>query len=245
MLLCQHHEQIELLRHELGQQLSLTGGGRRSGRVRVRIAVNSDSLATWFPSVVKRVSEDLGLWLEVIPDDQEFTEERLRSGDALAVVTTSKATIAGCTSIPLGTMEYMAVATPDFMAKYLADGVTMKSLPGAPSLQFDRKDSLPEQWTRLAFGEPVKLLHNDIPSYEGHLLCCKLGIGWAMMPTLTVGDMVKSGELVEVKPNVRIKMALNWQTRSQASTTLQELSNVVSEVADDWLPRVRRHKKTN
>ncbi|MEM7752265.1 MAG: LysR family transcriptional regulator ArgP [Pseudomonadota bacterium] len=235
MLLCQHHEQIELLRHELGQQLSLTGSGRRTAGIKLRIAVNSDSLATWFPSVVKRAADDLGLWLEVIPDDQDFTEERLRSGDALAVVTTSDASIAGCTAIPIGAMDYLAVASPAFAQRYFSNGVSMKTLSAAPAIRFDRKDSLPSQWMTQAVGEDVKVAHHDMPSYEGHLLCCTQGIGWAMMPSLTVGPMVDRGELVELAPGNRIDMPLYWQTRSQASTTLRELSNVVSEVAADWL----------
>ena len=235
MLLCQHHEQIELLRHELSQQLALAGGGRRAAGIKVRIAVNSDSLATWFPSVVKRAYESLGLWLEVIPDDQEFTEERLRSGDALAVVTTSENTVAGCTAIPIGEMDYLAVASPEFAAKYFSDGVSMKSLSNAPVIRFDRKDSLPQQWIVQAIGEEAKVAHHDMPSYEGHLLCAQQGIGWAMMPSLTVGPLVERGELVEIKPGVRVIMPLFWQTRSQASTTLRELSNVVAEVAADWL----------
>ena len=88
-----------------------------------------------------------------------------------------------------------------------------------------------------AIGEEVKLAHHDMPSYEGHLLCAQQGIGWAMMPALTVGPMVERGELVEIKPDTRIIMPLYWQTRSQASTTLRELSNVVAEVASDWLPQ--------
>lgn len=237
MLLCQHHEQIELLRHELGQQLSLTGSGRRTSGIKLRIAVNSDSLATWFPSVLKRAADDLGLWLEVIPDDQDFTEERLRSGDALAVVTTSDASVAGCTAIPLGSMDYLAVASPRFYGRYFSDGVSMKTLSAAPVIRFDRKDSLPGQWMTQAIGESVKVAHHDMPSYEGHLLCCHLGIGWAMMPSLTVGPLVDQGDLVELVPGERIDMPLYWQTRSQASTTLRELSNVVAEVAADWLKR--------
>lgn len=240
MLLCQHHEQIELLRHELGQQLSLTGGGRRSAGIKVRIAVNSDSLATWFPSVVKRAADDLGLWLEVIPDDQEFTEERLRSGDALAVVTTSDASIAGCTAISLGEMDYLAIASPAFMEKHFRNGVSAKTLSAAPAIRFDRKDSLPRQWIMQSFGEDLKVNHHDMPSYEGHLLCCQQGIGWAMMPSLTVDKLVERGELVELVPEERIRMPLFWQTRSQASTTLRELSNVVSEVAADWLRAAAR-----
>lgn len=235
MLLCQHHEQIELLRHELSQQLALSGGGRRAAGIKVRIAVNSDSLATWFPSVVKRAADELGLYLEVIPDDQEFTEERLRSGDALAVVTTSDASIAGCTAIPIGSMDYLAVAAPDFVERFFSNGVTVKSLSAAPAIRFDRKDSLPMQWMRQAMGEDVSVAHHDMPSYEGHLLCALQGIGWAMMPSLTVGPLVESGELVELVPGERIDMPLFWQTRSQASTTLRELSRVVSSVAEDWL----------
>lgn len=235
MLLCQHHEQIDLLRHELGQQLRMTGSGRRSAGIKVRIAVNSDSLATWFPSVVKRAANDLGLWLEVIPDDQDFTEERLRSGDALAVVTTSDRSVAGCTAIAIGAMNYLAVASPDFVKTHFRDGVSSKTLAKAPAIRFDRKDSLPNQWMAQAIGEEVTAAHHDIPSYEGHLICCLDGIGWAMMPSLTVGPMVESGELVELVPGERIVMPLFWQTRSQASTTLRELSNVVSKVASDWL----------
>ena len=235
MLLCQHHEQIELLRHELSQQLSLTGSGRRTAGIKVRIAVNSDSLATWFPSVVKRAADDLGLWLEVIPDDQEFTEERLRSGDALAVVTTSDKSVSGCTAIPIGEMDYLAVAAPEFASNYFQDGVSSKALAKAPAIRFDRKDSLPQQWITQVVGEDLTVAHHDMPSYEGHLLCCQQGIGWAMMPSLTVGPLVERGELVEIVPGAQINMPLYWQTRSQASTTLRELSNVVAEVAADWL----------
>lgn len=235
MLLCQHHEQIELLRHELGQQLALSGGGRRAAGIKVRIAVNSDSLATWFPSVVKRAADELQLYLEVIPDDQEFTEERLRAGDALAVVTTSDAAIAGCTAIPIGTMDYLAVASPEFAQRYFKDGVTARSLSAAPAIRFDRKDSLPSQWMETVMGEEISVTHHDMPSYEGHLLCCQLGIGWAMMPSLTVGPMVDDGSLVELVPGARVDMPLFWQTRSQASTTLRDLSQVVASVAEDWL----------
>ncbi|MEM6387346.1 MAG: LysR family transcriptional regulator ArgP [Pseudomonadota bacterium] len=235
MLLCQHHEQIELLRHELSEQLALTGSGRRAAGIKVRIAVNSDSLATWFPSVVKRASEELGLWLEVIPDDQEFTEERLRSGDALAVVTTSDTAISGCTAIAIGSMDYLAVAAPDFRDRYFADGVSRRTLSKAPAIRFDRKDSLPQQWMTQVVAEEVDAAHHDIPSYEGHLLCCTQSIGWAMTPSMTVGPMVEQGALVELVPGQRITMPLFWQTRSQASTTLRELSHVVAAVASDWL----------
>jgi len=131
--------EVTLLRHEVSEQLS-GGSGKSTGNL--RIAVNSDSLATWFPEVVERAATELNLRLDIVPDDQEFTEDRLRSGDALAIVTSSNNPIPGCKIFPLGNMEYLAVASPDFAAKHFADGTTLANVAAAPSIRFDRKDTL-------------------------------------------------------------------------------------------------------
>ena len=231
LLLCQHVEQVMLMRHEVSQQLASRGGAQGDRVVSVRIAVNSDSLATWFPEVIDRAASELNLRLEVIPDDQEFTEERLRSGDALAIVTSSDKPIPGCRTFPLGAMDYMAVASPDYFEKYLSSGINIASVSSSPSIRFDRKDTLPQQWMMLAFGDAAMLSSHYVPSYEGHLLSCRNGIGWAMMPRETVGPFVSSGELREVVPDVSVKVPLFWQSRSQSSTVLQQLASVVSDVA--------------
>lgn len=238
LLLCQHIEQVNLLEHELREQLASRGDGSSRAAISVRIAVNSDSLATWFPQVVGRVARDLNLRLEIIPDDQEFTEERLRSGDALAIVTSSSKAIPGCRTIPLGSMEYMAIASPGYLRANLANGINSLSVAGAPSIRFDRKDTLPQQWMMLAFGKTEKLSSHDIPSYEGHLLCATKGIGWAMMPSDTVLPLVDRGELVELVPDVRVHIPLFWQSRTQSSTIMQQLSEIVADVASENLAEI-------
>jgi LysR family transcriptional regulator (chromosome initiation inhibitor) len=233
LLLCRHLEEVQLLEHGLRERLHLDDreGGGLQATVSVRISVNSDSLATWFPEVVARAANELHLRLEVIPEDQEFTEERLRSGDALAIVTSSPNTVPGCQSIELGVMEYMAVASPDFVGRHIGGKPTLKRIARAPSIQFDRKDTLPIQWVEKAFGGVERLSSHQMPSYEGHLQCCLQSIGWAMMPTLTVGPLVEKGVLVELIPGVRLAMPLYWQCRANASGTLQKLNEVVTGVA--------------
>ena len=86
-----------------------------------------------------------------------------------------------------------------------------------------------------AFGETRALSSHYVPSYEGHLVCIREGIGWAMMPTETVMPLVESGELKELLPNVRVRVPLFWQSRSQASVVLQSLASVVSSVAEKRL----------
>lgn len=231
LLLCQHVEQVTLLQHELSDHLAARGAGTGSAAVSVRIAVNSDSLATWFPEVIDLAYNELNLLLEIVPDDQEFTEERLRSGDALAIVTSNTKPIPGCMSVPLGAMEYVAVASKSYAERHLPDGSTQAAIGKAPSIQFDRKDTLPQQWMMLAFGNTGKLTSHYIPSYEGHLLACQRGIGWAMMPAVTVQPMIEAGDLVELVSDVRVRTPLHWQSRSQSSATLSRLSQIVTDVA--------------
>ncbi len=236
LLLCQHVEQVALLQHELAEQIASHGGdGPGNAAVSIRIAVNSDSLATWFPEVIEQAAEELNLLLEIVPDDQEFTEERLRSGDALAIVTSNSKPIPGCKTVPLGSMDYMAVASRDYATRHLTGGITTSAVSRAPSIQFDRKDTLPQQWMMLAFGNTGKLSSHFIPSYEGHLLACQRGIGWAMMPSVTVLPLVVAGDLVELMPDVRVSTPLFWQTRSQSSSILTRLSEIVSDIASTKL----------
>lgn len=232
LLLCQHIEQVTLMRHELTEKLN---GGLGKTKGQVRIAVNNDSLATWFPEVVKLAADELNLLLEVVPDDQEFTQDRLRSGDALAIVTSSETQIPGCKIFPLGKMEYLAVATPRFADEHLKGGASLKNLSQAPSLRFDLKDSLPMQWLELAFGDTAELQSHYIPSYEGHLVCCRHAIGWAMMPFEAVATFIASGDLIELVPGARVKTPLFWHTRSKSSDALQRLSEVVQNVARQTL----------
>lgn len=229
--LCQHLEQVSLLQHELNKRIGTMLDGSSSSGATVRIAVNSDSLATWFPRVVKRSADDLNLRMEVIPDDQEHTEESLKSGDALAVITSIEKPVQGCRRISLGAMEYMAVASKEFCEDYWADGITLKDINNAPCMAFDRKDTLPQQWMKLCFDESVTPRAHMMPSYEGYLACCLNGAGWGLMPTVTVEPFVASGDLVEIYPGKRIAVSLHWQSSTQSSETLRLLGDIVTEEA--------------
>ena len=55
-------------------------------------------------------------------DDQDHTAERLRSGAVLAAVTALAQPVAGCNSEALGTMHYVAAASPAFVARAFRQG---------------------------------------------------------------------------------------------------------------------------
>lgn len=227
--LCQHYDEVVLLQHELQARLN---NGDTSGRpAHVRIGVNSDSLATWFPSVVKRAADELNIMFEIMHDDQDHTEQAIRAGEALAVVTASYAPIHGCKRISLGAMEYLAIASPEFVKQHLPDGPTLDALAKAPCLFFDRKDTLPEQWLEECFDQVERPPAHLIPSYEGYLACLRNGTGWGMMPAETCAGLIESGDLVELIEGQRVLISLHWQSAAQTSEILRLLSDLVREEA--------------
>lgn len=229
--LCQHVEQVSLLQHELSERMNAMIDRKDANAAQIRIAVNNDSLATWFPNVIKRAAQDLNVRFEVIPDDQEHTEQSLRSGNALAVVTAIEKPVQGCRRVSLGSMEYMAVASVEFFNIHFAKGVTIDAIKKAPCLAFDRKDTIQEQWMTLSFGEIVRPLTHMVPSYEGYVACCLNGTAWGLVPSVAGSPHVESGELVELPPKKRIRISLHWQSSTQSSEILRRLGEVVVDEA--------------
>jgi LysR family transcriptional regulator (chromosome initiation inhibitor) len=229
-LLCQHFDQVLLMQHELRVQLETDRASPITPR-RVRIGVNNDSVATWFPEVVRLAHAQLNLRIEILNNDQDHTEESLRNGEAMAVVTTNELPVPGCRRLSLGAMEYMAVATPGFVKREIGPEITLARLAGAPSLVFDRKDTLNEQWMMLTFGAAATPSCHMIPSFEGLIACCLGGVGWSLLPRAGAQPHVAAGRLVEFLPGTRIAVSLHWQARSQQSQTLLRLTEIVREVA--------------
>src|SRR6202011_352665 len=87
-LICRHVEQVGMLEHELhGTLPGLLAAGSTDERVTIRVAVNADSLGTWFiRAMATFLAADRAL-LDVAIDDQEHTQQWLRAGDVLAAVT--------------------------------------------------------------------------------------------------------------------------------------------------------------
>lgn len=235
MQLCRHMDQVSLLQHEVVKRMDLLVGREDASVASIRIAVNNDSLATWFPTVVKRVSEELGLRFDVIPDDQEHTENSLKSGDALAAVTSSDAPVQGCRRVSLGSMEYLAVAAPDYHQKVFSDGVSLKTLQNSDCLAFDRKDTIQHQWMEEAFGNVVEVGTHFVPSYEGYLACCLNGTAWGLVASNSCREEIDNGNLIELVPGKSVKVALHWQASAHSSEMLRRLTQIIEEEARDQL----------
>jgi len=86
--------------------------GQRLARVPLSVAINSDSLATWFTQVLSDTAQRGDVALRIRIEDEARTLAMLRRGDVLGAVTREHSPVSGCDSTFLGTMRYFAVAAP-------------------------------------------------------------------------------------------------------------------------------------
>ncbi|MDA7415566.1 LysR family transcriptional regulator ArgP [Xenophilus arseniciresistens] len=239
--LCRHVDQVQLLEHELRGALPALRDARAQTpaprRVTLPLAVNADSLATWFAPAAARFAAEAPVLLEVAVDDQDHTAQRLRSGAVLAAVTAMATPATGCDSRPLGAMRYVAAASPAFMARHFADGVNARSLLQAPCLIFDRKDQLQARWVRRQCRRELALPRHALPSPQAFVEASRIGMGWGMHVQQMVQPLLDSGELVELVPGTTLDVRLHWQQARAACSLLQGLTQQVMAAAREALIR--------
>lgn len=234
--LCLHQEQVALLEDQLRQRHPELLPGMPVAAPTLKLAVNADSLSTWFMQAVAAFTAGGDELLDIRIDDQEHTGERLRAGEVLAAVTARTAPIAGCNSWPLGTMRYVAATSPAFVQRYLAQGVTAQALAAAPLMAFDRHDGLQEQWLRAqGLALPAPPPRHYLPSNMGYVRACEIGMGWGMHPIALVQDALAQGRLVELRPGAQLEVPLFWALPRSAQDTLARLTNCVMEAARSGL----------
>jgi LysR family transcriptional regulator (chromosome initiation inhibitor) len=231
-LLCRHVERLGMLEHDLQLALpKLEPDADSAGRVTLRVAVNADSLGTWFMRAMAAFVKTEPVLLDVVLDDEEHTAEWLRTSEVLAAVTAAARTVQGCNSIALGRLRYAAVASPGFVRRYFSSGVTPASLAGAPRLSFNRKDRLQQQWIRLVCRRPVDTPTHWLPSTQAFIDASSAGIGWGMNPLCLVQPQLRAGTLVELVPGHQLAVALYWQHIRLPVSMLDRLTHTVSAAA--------------
>jgi len=231
-LICRHVEQVGMLEHELHRSLpGLSPVARDDEPVTIRVAVNADSLGTWFLAAMAAfVAKDRAL-LDVAIDDQDHTQAWLRGGEVQAAVTGGAKPVQGCDIIPLGKMKYCAVASPKYVRRYFPDGVTAEALVASPSLIFNRKDGLQAQWVRSICRREVDIPSHWMPSTQAFIDAALAGIAWGMNPQMLVKSHLADGSLVELVPGKLLSVPLYWQHTRLQMPMLARLTRAVVTAA--------------
>lgn len=221
-VLLRQARQRALLDEELWAEL---GTGPHSGRVPLALAVNADSLDTWFGRVLARVAAWDDVTVRVRVDDQDHTRELLRSGAVLGGITGDPTPVSGCRSVPLGVMRYLPAAAPHLRDAHRVRG--RLSWSTMPMVRFNAKDDLQQQHVE-ALGHEIGPVH-EVPSPTAFVEAIRSGLGWGLVPELQL-EAARRGELVRLGRGHE-DVALHWQAWRMDSPTLTRLGDAVREVA--------------
>jgi LysR family transcriptional regulator, chromosome initiation inhibitor len=212
-----HIKQVRLLEADLQHTLQPGSAGARSGKAQahqnISVAVNADSLASWFFPGIQAALQKHRLTLNVTVDDQDHTLEWLKNGDVIGCVTTLPTALRGCVAEPLGTMRYRCIAAPSLRDKLLGKKSTigLHQLVTQPAIAFNRKDSLQDQFLLQCFGvTDLSYPRHDIPAVDAYSQALHHGLGWGMQADIQAPDDLPSGRLVDLFPGQFVDVPLFW-----------------------------------
>lgn len=226
--------QLALLENDALASLSgVTGDEGRS--VRIPIVVNADSLATWMPAALAAMPSRFGATFEIYREDEGHSIDLLRNGMAMAAVTSVADAVQGCEVRSLGRMRYRPAASPEFVRRWFADGVTADALSRAPMVVFDRKDPIQDRYLQQRSRRRLDPPRHFIPASTEFMVVIGLGLGWGMTSELQAAPRVAAGEIVYLDGDAIIDVPLYWQRWNLQSPALQALSDVVEGAAERLL----------
>lgn len=215
--------QIMAVAEEAASQL----GDEPGATVSVPLAVNADSLATWFVPALAGLD---GAVFDIQRADQDLTADLLRQGLVWAAVTASPAAIPGCSLSLLGTMRYRALASEHFVEHYMPSGPLPSALAQAPVVVYDRSDRLQDRYLKRRARRPLDPPRHYVPSSEAFIRAVQLGLGWGMVPDLQAASVKRPG-LVAFDPEGTLDVALYWAQLRRSSPTLERLAAAVRVAA--------------
>jgi LysR family transcriptional regulator (chromosome initiation inhibitor) len=235
-----HARQVRLLDEETSRAL----GGGSSVVPSIPLAVNADSLGTWFLDALALVRADTEVVFDLHREDQDRTAELLRAGTVMGAVTAEADPVQGCSSVPLGIDRYRAVASPAFVARYLGDTGTerrmLRRLDEVPLVDYDRDDDLQQGYLRQVLGHAPGGPRHFVPTSADFARAVTLGFGWGLLPEAQCLEAIDSGDLVELAPGRHADVALWWQRWNLASPLLERVTDAVRATAASRLHPARR-----
>ncbi|WP_122076752.1 LysR family transcriptional regulator ArgP [Pseudophaeobacter sp. EL27] len=229
--LAKHAEDVAVLEGLVSSELSLDQDSQETPP-HLRIAVNADSLATWF---IAAMAATPGLLFDLVIDDQDHSADWLKRGEVSAAITSHSAPVTGCNAKSLGAMRYEASASPAFMEKWFSKGLTPETLARAPCLIFNAKDALQRRWLLRYFDQEITPPAHFIPSTQGFADAAEAGLGWGMNPVILIERALKSGSLVPLLPDSALEIDLTWQVSRVMSSALAPLTRAVLSSARQHL----------
>lgn len=227
--LLKHFSQVRMLEGDLGGVLEGGADGDGGGFARtLAVAVNADSLATWFLPAVQPFVLEHQVLLDLRVDDQDETHKLLRDGDVVGCVSARAEPMQGCRAAMLGGMEYRLLASPEFARRWFPHGLTAEAATQAPAMTFNRVDESVNVILKAVFGHvPAPHPTHYVPSSEQFVNAIAGGWGYGTLPEPQSRAHLAAGTLVDLAPAQALPVTLFWHCWNLNSALLDGLSRAL------------------
>jgi LysR family transcriptional regulator, chromosome initiation inhibitor len=131
----------------------------------------------------------------------------------LGCVTTLKQALRGCKVLPLGAMDYVAVASAAYAQAHCPKGLQAGNFRQIPFIAFNRKDDLQAQFVARALGlRRVSLVQR-----------------------LQVQGLLEQGDLVNLAPGTTLPVSLYWHCWNLDSAVIDRMTQALVDGASQAL----------
>lgn len=229
-----HARQVTLLQADVLNDIQGTPTTKGKPWITLPVAVNADSLSTWFlPGVAKVVAQHRVL-LDVQVDDQDHTQEALRQGQVVGCVTTHSTPIPGCEVKPLGAMRYRCLAANALIERWrLPSGkVSLHRMLAHPAVIFNRKDRLQDLFLTTHFQlKDAAYPRHYMPAVDAFEAAIAQGMGWGMVPESLWHEHAGLENVGEVFTHTPVDIPLVWLHWAKEPSAAQRLTHAVCSAA--------------
>lgn len=229
-----HARQVSLLQSQVLRELRGAPAKDSTPWTTLPVAVNADSLSSWWLPGLAAELQRHGVLLDVQIDDQEHTHDALRQGQVIGCVTSHAHAIAGCVAQPLGTMRYRCLASAELLARWRAASgeVSLHQMLAWPAVIFNRKDRLQDLFLATHFGLRDALYpRHYLPAVDAFEAAIGLGLGWRMVPEVMWRSHPVLAQTQEVFAERPIDVQLVWLHWAKEPWLAQQLSQAIVRAA--------------
>ncbi|MFY0990446.1 LysR family transcriptional regulator ArgP [Halomonas sp. C05BenzN] len=228
--LLEHARQVQLLEHDLLEQVPALGDSEQ----RLRLAINADSLATWWATAVREFCSGRRMLMDLVVEDQDVALKRMRDGEVAGCICATPQPVQGARAHPLGSMRYRALASPAYLARHFPEGPLHEAFRTAPVIVYGPDDRLQHRYlAQHGFREAFP--HHLCPSSEGFVQLALAGVGYGLIPEQQVRRELAEGRLVDIAPGRHVEVPLYWHHWRHGGQTLEALTRHLLATARQWL----------
>ena len=224
-----HHRHVTLMEASLDIDL-----GNTVSMPELAIAIDDDSLATWFPATLAPLLAPPRCQLDVRLADSDAALQMVRDGTVFGCVASDTGTDVHATSVtPLGTLRHVCVATPMFAGHWFGDGFSADAVQLAPAVV--GQHSLLARFLAEQLDLHAPFPHHRLPVAAARRACIEDGLAYGLMPQRLAAQYLATDRLLDLAPGRTVDVPLHWHAWSLDTPFTKLLSEQIVRSARAWL----------